>query len=262
MKRPSKELLKGCKNPKEIGTLLNHAQSVIKTWQPWWSPFLPAPIKEEALEIFSSLSDLILRTYGGYPNAERERIYFARTEEGALSMNESAETKGLIIHGNFLFDSASSKDFRQTLQKLGCHPEELGDIWKVGDRGAHTICTNQASLKLNGATEMLRAVQIKIESVETDQLQLPPQRLRKKFSTVEASKRLDAIASAGFGISRGKIINQLKQERLRINWVPAKQASKELKKGDRIQLEDRGSLTILNMEITKRGRWKIELLRE
>ena len=118
MKLPTKELLKGCRNPKEIEMLINHAESVLKTWQPWWSPFLTAPIKEEALEIFSSLNDLIVLADGGHPSAERQRIYFARNQEGNSSINESAQTKGLIIHGNFLFDRASPKDFRKVLQLL------------------------------------------------------------------------------------------------------------------------------------------------
>ena len=81
------------------------------------------------------------------------------------------------------------------------------------------------------------------------------------FSTVEASTRLDAIASAGFGLSRAKIITQIKEGRLRLNWLPVKQACKELAVGDRLQLEQRGSIEIISLEMTKRQRWKVQLLR-
>jgi RNA-binding protein YlmH len=78
---------------------------------------------------------------------------------------------------------------------------------------------------------------------------------------VEASCRLDAIASAGFGLSRSKVIRQIREGRLRLNWNPVRQASRELKVGDRLQLQERGSVEVLNLELTKRDRWRVEMLR-
>ncbi len=108
---------------------------------------------------------------------------------------------------------------------------------------------------------MIREVKISCESLAIKELKLPVQRLEKRFSTVEASKRIDAIASAGFGISRAKIVNQIKAGQLRLNWDQMKQASRELVVGDRIQLENKGSLEVLSIAITKRQRWRVELLR-
>ena len=105
-------------------------------------------------------------------------------------------------------------------------------------------------------------MQIRCEIINKQELQIPTPRLSRKFNTVEASTRLDAIASAGFGISRAKIVTQIKQGRLRLNWLPVKQASKELVVGDRVQLEERGSIEILGLEMTKRQRWKVQLLRQ
>ena len=84
----------------------------------------------------------------------------------------------------------------------------------------------------------------------------------RKISTVEASRRLDAISSAGFGLSRAKVINQIKQGKLRFNWHTTNNASRSLSIGDRLQLEGKGSLEIINLELTKRGRWRVELLKK
>ena len=51
---------------------------------------------------------------------------------------------------------------------------------------------------------------------------------------MEASCRLDAIASAGFGLSRAKIVTHVKAGRLRLNWGNVRQASRELVVGDRL----------------------------
>ena len=98
--------------------------------------------------------------------------------------------------------------------------------------------------------------------LELNELELPFQRSPRKISTVEASTRLDAISSAGFGLSRAKIINQIKQGKLRFNWHTTNNASRSLSIGDRLQLEGKGSLEVINLELTKRGRWRVELLKK
>jgi RNA-binding protein YlmH len=82
------------------------------------------------------------------------------------------------------------------------------------------------------------------------------------LSSVEASCRLDAIASAGFGISRSKVVKQIKEGRLRLNWEPVRLASRDLKVGDRLQLQERGSIEVMNIERTKRERWRVDILRQ
>ena len=104
-------------------------------------------------------------------------------------------------------------------------------------------------------------MEILVEKVELSQLQLPAQRTPKKLTTVEASCRIDAIASAGFGLSRSKVVTQIKAGRLRLNWQPVRQGSREISVGDRLQLQDRGNLEILSCQRTKRDRWRIEMLR-
>ena len=93
-------------------------------------------------------------------------------------------------------------------------------------------------------------------------LRIPLRKSPREISSVEASKRLDAIASAGFGLSRSKIIKQLKTGKVRMNWEPIHSASRSLSIGDRIQLEGKGSVEIIHIEQTKRERWRVELLKK
>ena len=88
-------------------------------------------------------------------------------------------------------------------------------------------------------------------------MEIPFTRAEKVISTIEASTRIDAIASAGFGLSRSKITNQIKQGYLRLNWKLNSQPSKSVKTGDLIHLEKKGSLKILNIDKTKKERWRI-----
>ncbi len=140
--------------------------------------------------------------------------------------------------------------------------KKVGDIWTIGDRGAQGIIDNLDIEYLNEKIFYLRDVKVKINLVGIDQLQIPTRRFKKLVNTVEASTRLDAIASAGFRISRTKIIERIENGMLRLNGSKVNKPTINLKIGDKLQLENKGFIEILNLEITKRERWKVKLLRK
>ena len=49
---------------------------------------------------------------------------------------------------------------------------------------------------------------------------------------------------------------------LRLNGSIVNKPTINLKIGDKIELENKGFVEILNLEITKRERWKVKLLRK
>jgi len=242
--------------------LINQAEIALRTWQPVWSEFVPALLREEVIKIMAPLNNLHWYTDGGHPGAERQRMQCIRYQEENSIFDEPAPIDGLFIEGNFLFDRASPKDFRKSLESMGVSSGGLGDIWINGDRGAQVLCTPETASLLDRKKSKVRDVEIRCEAVKKQKLQLPIQRLSKRLKTVEASTRVDAISSAGFGLSRAKIVKQIKEGFLRVNWEPIKQPNKELRVGDRIQLAGRGTLEVINLELTKRERWRVELLRQ
>ena len=238
--------------------LIDQAETVLRTWQPSWSPFLSGPELEDSRRL-ESLTELRLVRDGGRPGTERCRLQLSRSDQELQP--ELTPISGLRLEGNFLFDRAEPEDMRQALIDLGVTADGIGDLWLRGDRGAQAVCTPDAADHLNGQTGRVREVTLTLEAVSIDSLQWPAQRLPKRFISVEASRRLDAIASAGFGLSRSKVTRQIREGRLRLNWHPVRQASRDLNVGDRLQLQDRGSVEVLNLELTKRDRWRVEMLR-
>lgn len=258
MSLPRGSLIEGLAEPEAMHRLIEQAEEVLRTWQPSWSTFLSGPELEDSRRL-EALTELRMVRDGGRPDTERCRLQLSRSDQEPQP--EPAPISGLRLEGNFLFDRAEPQDMRQALIELGAKPDGLGDVWLRGDRGAQAVCTPEAANHLNGLTGQVRDVTLSVEAVSIDCLQWPAQRLPKRFTSVEASCRLDAIASAGFGLSRSKVIRQIRDGRLRLNWQPVRQASRELKIGDRLQLQDRGSVEVLNLEITKRDRWRVEMLR-
>jgi len=256
-----KDFLQGSQNKKEMECLFNQLEKVLLTWTSEWTNFFSAPVLEEASKRLKLLDDIQFYTDGGYPNAERKRIYLARGSAEMGFFKPPSTIQVINIQGNFLFDRAQSKDFKNVLLNLGLSCEELGDIWLIKDRGAQVLCTSNAAQQVNRKSGLIRSVEITCEALEITQLNIPLQKVSKLIKTVEASTRLDAITSAGFGISRAKAVALIKNGAIRLNWNSIKQASRLLKTGDRIQLDRKGNLEILSMELTKKERWRIDLLR-
>jgi len=210
------------------------------------------------------LNDLKFFIYGGFSSSQRSRIACFRgdniPEEDALKSYFPA--KGIKINGNFLFDNATQDDFRSLLVDNGVNKKKVGDIWTIGDRGAQGIIDNLDIERLDEEIFYLRDVKVKINLVDIEALQIPSGRSKKLVNTVEASTRLDAIASAGFRISRSKILERIEHGMLKLNGKTVKKGNSNLKVGDKLHLDNKGFIEILDLEKTKRERWKIKLLRK
>ena len=259
-----KEILINSNYKKETEELINIANLAYKHWETYWTGFNSTYVCEEILKNFENLNDFKFFIYGGFSSSQRSRIACFRgdniPEEDVLKSNFPAQ--GIKIYGNFLFDNATQDDFRSLLIENGVNKVKVGDLWTIGDRGAQGIIDNLDIEHLNEKVFYLRDVKVKINLVGIDELQIPSARIKKLVNTVEASTRLDAIASAGFRISRTKIIERIENGMLRLNGSKVIKPTINLKIGDKLQLENKGFIEILNLEITKRERWKVKLLRK
>ena len=259
-----KEILINSNYKKETEELINIANLAYKHWETYWTGFNSTYVCDEILKDFENLNDFKFFIYGGFSSSQRSRIACFRgdniPEEDALKSNFPAQ--GIKINGNFLFDNATQDDFRSLLIKNGVNQLKVGDIWTIGDRGAQGIIDNLDIEHLDEKIFYLRDVKVKINVVGIDELQIPSGRSKKLVNTVEASTRLDAIASAGFRVSRTKIIERIENGMLRLNGSKVNKPTINLKIGDKLELENKGFIEILNLEITKRERWKVKLLRK
>ena len=259
-----KEILINSNYKKETEELINIAKLAYKHWETYWTGFNSTYVCEEILKDFENLNDFKFFIYGGFSSSQRSRIACFRgdniPEEDALKSNFPAQ--GIKIIGNFLFDNATQDDFRSFLIENGVNQIKVGDIWTIGDRGAQGIIDNSDIKHLDEKIFYLRDVKVKVNVVGIDELQIPSGRSKKLINTVEASTRLDAIASAGFRVSRTKIIERIENGMLRLNGSKVNKPTINLKIGDKLELENKGFIEILNLEITKRERWKVKLLRK
>ncbi|KEF43097.1 MAG: RNA-binding protein [Cyanobium sp. CACIAM 14] len=250
---PHRDLLAGSRHPQALEDLLTLAETALRTWEPQASGFLAAAVREEAEARLGGLSELNLASEGGFQGAERRCLLLAR----AGSEPPAPALLGLEISGNFLFDPATVADMVAGLERAGAADGDLGDLWLRGDRGAQAIVSAALAARLDGREGLVRTVPVRFEARPIGELSLPSLRKPREITTVEASLRLDALASAGFGLSRNRMAALIRQGAVRLDWQLVTSPSRELAVGARVQLAEKGELVILAIDPTRRERFRI-----
>ncbi len=255
---PREELLKGVENRDSIAHVIDQAEQAIKTWEVVLTDFLSPPELVEIQQVFSRLTEVEFVVWGGYPQAERRRIAIARSEI-PLDQSQVAVT-ALDIAGNFLFDTATHRDFLGAMLGTGIIREKTGDIIILGERGAQAIVVPELADFLEMNLNQVRSVPVKNQRIDLRELKVREPK-KKELTTVEASLRLDAIASAGFGMSRSKMVELIDGGDVRVNWKDITQASSQLKTGDLIAIRGKGRLEVGEIAVTKKDRYRVQLTR-
>ncbi len=255
---PRDELLKGIENRDSLARILDLAEQALKTWEITLTDFLSPPELAEAEKVFNQLTEVQMIAWGGYPQAERQRLGIARSE---LPLDVSqVNVVVLEISGNFLFDPATHRDFLGAMLGTGIVREKTGDIIVLGERGAQTIVTPELANFLELNLTQVRSVPVKTQPIDPSELKVKEPK-KKELTTVEASMRLDAIASAGFGMSRSKMVSLIDGGDVRVNWKEITQASHQVKSGDLIAIRGKGRLEVKDIAVTKKQRYRVELTR-
>ena len=255
---PREDLLKGVENRETIARVIDLADQAIKTWEVIYTDFLSPPELVEIQQQFKRLTEVQLVAWGGYPQAERQRIAIARSE---LPLEPSqVEVAAIDIAGNFLFDPATHRDFLGSMLGCGVVREKTGDVIVLGERGAQAIVVPELLEYMETHLKQIRSVPVQIRRIELSELKIREPK-KKQMTTVEASMRLDAIASAGFGVSRSKMTDFISAGDVRVNWKDISQSSYQVKSGDLIAVSGKGRLEVGEVMVTKKDRYRIQLTR-
>lgn len=255
---PREEILKGVENRDTVARVIDRAEEAIKTWEVVLTDFLSPPELAEIQRVFSRLTEVQLVAWGGYPQAERQRIAIARAE---IPLDQSTVAIAVLeIAGNFLFDTATHRDFLGAMLGTGIVREKTGDVIVLGERGAQAIVVPELVEFLAMNLQQVRSVPVKTQQIDVSELKIREPK-KKELTTVEASLRLDAIASAGFGMSRSKMVDLIDSGDVRVNWKDITQASSQVKSGDLIAIRGKGRLEIGEIAVTKKDRYRVQLTR-
>ncbi|GMH25546.1 hypothetical protein Nepgr_027389 [Nepenthes gracilis] len=219
--------------------------------------FLAPPILKVSMLVLEKFGDAKVIAHGGYPQAERCRLSVGYPD---AVINVSDVVAALSVAGNFGFQPFSHGDFLGSILGTGIAREKLGDIIVLGEKGAQVLIVPELVDFVIESLDKVGNVSVSCTKIPLDTLEYEPPRT-KTFTTVETSLRIDALASAGFKISRSKLVAMIGKGDVRVNWNTVVKNGTILKSGDIVSVSGKGRLKIGKIHTTKKDKYAVELIR-
>ncbi|KAF8751434.1 hypothetical protein HU200_012110 [Digitaria exilis] len=228
----------------EVRNILDMAERASKRRDVFHTNFLTPPIIKEAMLAIDKLADIKAVAQGGYPQAERCRISVGHADSMPSNPDVVA---ALSISGNFRLEPCSHGDFLGAILGTGITREKVGDILLQGERGAQVLVDPELVDYLISTLEKVGKVGVSCTQIPLLALEYEPPRT-KSFKTVESSLRVDALASAGFKISRTKLASLISAGDVRVNWTPVLKSGVNLRSGDVVSVSGMGRIKVTKNE--------------
>lgn len=225
--------------------------------QPEVTDFLDPFQQRVAEKVLHCFKELKFTVWGGYPEAERARLLLypkvlqAGADRVPLAFLEI--TPAGDVH------TLSHRDYLGAILSLGLRREKIGDLLLTAEGGAQLIISPEMSSFLQANLSMVGRTPVKLRGIAQHELAPAALSAREIRATV-ASLRLDAVASAGFGLSRSKLAQAVRAGQVKLNWQSVKNPSAPVKEGDCLSLAGRGRLEVASiMGESRSGRHRLLL---
>lgn len=226
------------------------------------SDFLDPYQKALVQKMFTGCDEINYLFDGGYAGAEREIVVFCPDyaffdeleyidflDRHPLSV---VEVKGVNLSG------LTHRDYLGALMGLGIKREKIGDIL-VKENGCSIFVLADIAEYINYNLAKIGNSKVTADIGDINEVELPDSKVRDINTTV-ASLRLDCIASAGFGISRSRIVDYIRAQKVNLNWEMTDSLTKQVKEGDTISIKGKGRAILTEVgKTTKKGRVSVKI---
>ena len=182
--------------------------------------------------------------YGGFEDAERVIIGFfpeyieENTSYFPISMLE-------INYNKKYSRKLTHRDFLGAILNLGIDRCKVGDIIIDNDR---VICFlyDDIAEYVNVNLEKVSSTKVNTKIIKFEDYTVEKTKFEEK-NIIISSLRLDSVLSGAFNISRGKISDYIKGEKVFLNFVVQTNSAKNIKENDIITLRGLGRIKILSI---------------
>jgi RNA-binding protein YlmH len=238
-------------------TILDRAFRVAKTSSKQATDFLDPYQQRTAEQVLRLLEELKFISWGGYAQAERVRLLLFPADRRAATADvplafvevDTGQDEGELTH----------RDYLGAVLALGLRREKIGDIILTGEGLAQLVVSPEILSYLLANLTQVGRFPVRLREVGAEDLRPPALRCREIRTTV-ASLRLDAVASAGFGLSRSKLAPAIRAGQAKLNWQSVKNPGSAVKEGDVISLAGRGRVEIAQvLGESRKGRIQVLL---
>lgn len=192
---------------------------------------------------------------GGYEGAERRIILFLPD----WLEPENAGPPIRCLRAAFREeDKLTHRDLLGSLMGMGIVREKVGDILVAPGSADLLVLEGVADFLLQSWDSAGRA-KLRVTAIEPDNLHIPVVQRREVRDTV-SSLRLDAVASSGFRLARGKAAALIESGKVQLNWRECVKPDKLLEAGDVVSARGFGKFELSEVGgLTRKGRISIVL---
>lgn len=237
--------------------LLDLAEGANKSRKYRVSEFLDPHAYNVAEIIAANFENVRLEIDGGFANAERVKAAFV--SEDFFGQPDYGISCFLAAWDKRYYD-LSHRDVLGAFMGSGCKREALGDIVFVPE-GAQFVVEKTLVNYLLGNLTQIGSAPITLTEISKEDLLQKEEKVKVINATV-ADLRLDAVAAAGYGVSRSRMADEIKGLNVKVNWKEAKKAAQSVNVGDVISFRGRGRVEIEEIKgTTKKGRISVTLKR-
>ena len=244
-----------------LAKVLDRARQAEERNMPSATDFLSPQQQRMALDLLrlAGVSETAYIASGGYEGAERKRILFL--PDWLDAENAAGELPIRCLRAAFRAeDRLNHRDFLGSLMGMGIVREKLGDILVSPDSADLIVLDTVAEFLAQSWTSAGRA-KLRVSEIEPGHLHIPEVQCQEVRDTV-SSLRLDAVASTGFKMARGKASELVASGRVQVNWRECTKPDKLLLAGDTVSARGFGKFVLAEVGgTTRKGRISIVVKR-
>ena len=237
--------------------LVDLAEAARKTGRYRVSEFLDPHARNIAEIVAANFEGIRLETDGGFANAERCKAAFVADD------SYGTPDFGIVcylVSWDKRYYTLGHRDILGAFMGMGCEREILGDIVLVPE-GAQFVADKAFANYIESNLTQIGAAYVSLRQIGREELQVKEEKVKIISATV-AALRLDAVAAAGYGISRSRMAEEIKSQNVKLNWKEAKSTSQSVAEGDVMSFRGRGRVELSEVRgTTKKGRFAITLKR-
>lgn len=237
--------------------LLDLAEGANKSRKFRVSEFLDPHACNVAEIIAANFDNVKITADGGFANAERVKAAFV--SEDFYGEPDFGIACFQVCWDKRYYDLCH-RDVLGAFMGTGCKREALGDIVFVPE-GAQFVVEKTLVNYLTSNLTQIGSAPVTLREISREDL-LSKEEKVKIISATVADLRLDAVAAAGYGVSRSRMADEIKSLNVKVNWKEARKAAQPVGEGDIISFRGRGRVEVTEIRgTTKKGRISVTLKR-
>ncbi|WP_233559206.1 RNA-binding protein [Lactobacillus sp. ESL0246] len=201
-------------------------------------------------------TEIYVQEYGGYNRAEKRRLYLTPKK----SKRSIFDFQIAICQINYpsKFAQLNHSMILGTLANAGVETDTFGDIITDGNGNWQFMVKKELLPFFEKEINRIGQTKVEIKSVKLSQVLLPKDN-SKEVVIITSSLRIDAVLSGISGHSRRQMKDAFANNLIKLNWHYVIDSNIIVKKDDILSLRFFGRSQILDILITRKGKYKVVL---